>query len=148
VSHAGAGTNGEDDMNRRFALSFVVMFVMAMGLDFFVHGVLLYPDYEKLPNLMRPPAEAQSRMMAMVIAYICMAGAFTWIYLKGRENKPWLAQGLRYGTAIALLTAVPTYLIYYVVSPYPLDLVIKQIVLQAIVIELMAVVLAWLNRTD
>jgi len=29
-------------MNRKFAISSVVMFVIAMGLGFFVHGVLLY----------------------------------------------------------------------------------------------------------
>ena len=42
----------------------------------------------------------------MALAYVFMAVAFTWIYLKGREDKPWLPQGLRYGVAIALLSAV------------------------------------------
>jgi hypothetical protein len=133
-------------MNRKFAISAAVMFVMAMGLGFFVHGVLLYGDYSQLPNVMRPPADAQAKMPLMVLAYISLVVAFTWIYLKGKEDKPWLAQGARYGLAIAFLTAVPTYLIYHVVSQFPLGLAIKQIVFDSITIVLMGIVLAWLNR--
>jgi hypothetical protein len=141
-----ASANGEDAMDRKFAISAVVVFVIGMGLGFFVHGVLLYGDYAKLPNVMRPPADAQAKMPLMVRAYISYAVAFTWIYLKGKEDKPWLAQGARYGLAIALLTAVPTFLIYHVVSQFPLDLAIKQIVFDSITIVLMGLVLAWLNR--
>jgi hypothetical protein len=137
---------GEDAMNRKFAISAAVVFVLWMGLDFFVHGVLLYGDYAKLPNVMRPPADAQAKMPWMVLAYILMAVTFTWIYLKGREDKPWLAQGVRYGVAVAFLTVVPTSLIYHVVTQVPLDLALKQIVLGVIVIMIVAIVLAWLNR--
>jgi hypothetical protein len=135
-------------MNRKFAISSVVMFVIAMGLGFFVHGVLLHGDYAKLPNVMRPPAEVQAKMPLMVLAYISFAVAFTWIYLKGKEDKPWLAQGTRYGLAIAFLTAVPTFLIYHVVSQFPFDLAIKQIVLDSITMIVMGIVLAWLNREE
>jgi hypothetical protein len=137
---------GEESMNRRFVISAVVMFVMAMGIEFFIHGVLLYGDYTKLPNVMRPPAEAQTRMPLMVLAYISLSVAFTWIYLKGRENKPWLAQGVRYGLAVACLTYVPTYLIYHVVAQFPFDLAIKQIIFDSATIVAMGIVLAWLNR--
>jgi len=133
-------------MSRKFAISVVAMFVVGMGLGFFVHGVLLYGDYSKLPNVMRPPAEAAAKMPLMVLAYISIAVAFTWIYLKGREEKPWLPQGVRYGIAIAFLTAVPTYLIYHVVSQFPFELAIKQIVLDSITFVLMGIVLAWINR--
>src|SRR5262245_8360793 len=138
--------NQEDAMNKKFVISAIVVFVLGMGLGFFVHGVLLYGDYAKLPNVMRPPTEAQAKMALMVLAYISWALAFTWIYLKGKEDRPWLAQGARYGLAIAFLTAVPTYLIYHVVSQFPLDLTIKQIVLDTITIVLLGIVLAWINR--
>ena len=48
-----------------------------------------------------------------------MAGAFSWIYIRGHEARPWLPQGLRFGFAVALLTVIPTYIIYYVVQPMP-----------------------------
>jgi hypothetical protein len=133
-------------MNQKFVISVVAMFVVGMGLGFLVHGVLLYGDYMKIPNVMRPPAHAQARFHWMVLAYISIAVAFTWIYLKGREEKPWLPQGVRYGAAIAFLTAVPTYLIYHVVTQVPFDLAIKQIVLDSITIVVMGIVLAWINR--
>jgi hypothetical protein len=44
-----------------------------------------------------------------------MAGAFVWIYSRGVADAPWVPQGLRFGLAVALLTVVPTYTIYYVV---------------------------------
>jgi hypothetical protein len=39
--------------------------------------------------------------------------------MRGVEAKPWVAQGERFGIAVALLTVWPTYLIYYVVQPMP-----------------------------
>ena len=133
-------------MNRQFAMSVGAIFVMAFALGFLVHGVLLYGEYMMLPNLMRPMADANARMPLMAVAYASFAVAFTWIYLKGRESKPWLAQGARYGFAIALLTVVPMYLIYHVVSPYPFSLAIKQIVFEGIAMVLLGIALAWLNR--
>jgi hypothetical protein len=41
-----------------------------------------------------------------------LSGAFVWICARGVEAKPWLAQGVRFGVAVALLTIVPTYMIY------------------------------------
>lgn len=135
-------------MNWTFALSAAVMFVMAVVLGFLAHGVLLHDDYAKLSNVMRPESEVEAGIPLMAIAYACFALAFTWIYRKGREEKPWFAQGSRYGIAVALLTAVPTYFTYHVVAQFPFDLAVKQIVLDAIVIVLMGIVLAWLNRKE
>lgn len=49
------------------------------------------------------------------MAHVIMAGAFVWIYSRGVADAPWVPQGLRFGLAVALLTVVPTYTIYYVV---------------------------------
>jgi hypothetical protein len=132
-------------MDRKFAISAVVMFVMAFALGFFVHGYVLFADYSRLP-IMRPPAEANALMLWMVLAYISFAVGFTWIYQKGRESKAWLPQGIRYGIAVAAITAIPTYLIYHVVTPVPFGLAVRQIIFEAISLVLMAIVLAWLNR--
>jgi hypothetical protein len=88
-------------MNQKFWISAAVMFVMSFGLGFMIHGGLLSGDYARFPNLMRPMAEAQGKLPFMLLAHISLALAFTWIYLKGREDKPWLAQGARYGIAVA-----------------------------------------------
>ncbi len=40
-------------MNKKFALAWLAIFIVWMGGSFVVHGVLLHPDYVKLPNLFR-----------------------------------------------------------------------------------------------
>ena len=75
-----------------------------------------------------------------------LAGAFTWIYAKGVEARDWLPQGLRYGAAVALLTVVPTYLIYYAVQPTPQALMIKQVVFDGILILVLGAIVAFMYR--
>lgn len=132
-------------MNRKCIISAVVMFIMAWALSFVVHGILLGADYSVTAG-MRPPAEAQTLMHYMILAQALFGIAFAWVYVQGKEDKPWLAQGVRYGIAIAFLTVIPTYLIYHVVTPVPFALALKQIGYDTIRVVLMGAVLAWINR--
>lgn len=50
-----------------------------------------------------------------------------------------MAQGVRFGVVIALLTVVPTYMIYYVVQPMPSMHVVKQIIFDGILMVLLGV---------
>jgi hypothetical protein len=133
-------------MTAKFWISAGVMFVLTFVLSLIVHGVLLHGDYTKMLSWMRKPEEAQSLMPWMILAHAVFALAFTWIYLQGREDKPWLAQGIRYGIAVACLALVPIYLIYHVVTPVPLGVAFKQIIFDTIRVVLMGIVLAWINR--
>jgi hypothetical protein len=132
-------------LDRKFWISVAAMFAMLWALSFVVHGVILGSEYAR-SGLWRPPAEGQRMWPIFLLAHLCMALAFSWIYIKGKENKPWLAQGIRYGLAVVLLMIVPFYLIYYVVLPIPFSLAIQQIIYDGIKIVLMGVVLAWINR--
>ena len=133
-------------MNKKFWISTLVIFVLAMATDFLLHGVLLHGDYAQLPNLMRTEADSQHYFGWMIFAHALIAGAFVWIYQRGREEKPFLGQGLRFGFVIALLTIVPTYLIYYVVQPMPGLLVAKQIAFDLVRLLALGVVVAWMNK--
>ena len=82
----------------------------------------------------------------MILAHIIMAGALVWIYERGVEAKSWSAQGVRFGIALSLFAVVPTYTIYYVVQPMPGLLVVKQIVLDALLVVLLGVIVAFLYR--
>ena len=128
-------------------ISAIVMFVMAFVLSYFVHGVLLYSDYMQMQSWMRPQAEVQSLMDYMILAQALFGIAFAWIYVQGRDGKPWLGQGVRFGIAVAALAIAPTYLIYHVVTPVPLIVAIKQIVYDTIRVVLMGAVVAWINRS-
>src|SRR5688572_29298788 len=118
-----------------------------MAGSMIVHGTLLHDEYAQLPNLFRPEADAQRLFHLMVLAHIMLAGAFVWIYSRGVENTPWLPQGLRFGLAVAFLTVIPTYIIYYVVQQMPSALAVKQIVYDTILLLLLGALVAFLIRS-
>src|SRR6185295_10880916 len=132
-------------MNKKFLIAWLVMFVLYFAFGFIVHGVLLHDDYVAT-GIMRPEDQQQGMMGLMVVAHVMLAGAFTWIYARGVENKPWLGQGLRFGLAVAFLAVIPLYLIYYVVQPLPSILVCKQIVFDTVCTLILGAVVAFLYR--
>jgi hypothetical protein len=134
-------------VNKKFFVAWAVVFVVWMAGSFVVHGALLHADYAALASLFRPEADAQGYFPLMVLAHIMLAAAFVWIYSRGAEKKPWLAQGVRFGAAVAFLTIVPTYLIYYVVQPMPGAVVVKQIAFDGILMLVLGAVAAFLYRT-
>ena len=135
-------------MNKRFVVSVAVLFVVSMLFGFLVHGTILAAEYTKLANagIYRTPEQAHPLMGFMLLANLAYAIGLTWIYRMGRDNRPWMGQGFRFGLAIATLTTIPTYLIYYVVTPMPSDVVAKQIVLDAIGMVILGIVAAAVNR--
>ena len=135
-----------ETVNKKFIIAWVVLYVACMLGSFVVHGVLLHADYLQQGNLFRADADQQKYLPLMLVAHVILAGAFVWIYARGAEAKPWLAQGVRFGVAVALLTAVPTYLIYFCVQPMPSALVIKQIVLDSALTVILGIIVAWLYR--
>ena len=133
-------------MIKKLAIAWIAVFVAWMAGSFVVHGLLLHDDYATLPQLFRPEEEAGKYFPIMILAHVILAGAFVWIYSGGAEAKPWPAQGLRFGVAIAFLTVVPTYMIYYVVQPMPGLHVVKQIVFDGLLIVLLGVIVAAVYR--
>lgn len=133
-------------MNKKFLISTLVVFVAWMAGSMLIHGVILGEAYMGLGAMVRTPEGQQATFPYMILAHVLLAGAFVWIYQRGREDKPWLAQGVRYGVAIALVGPVPTYLIYYAVQPWPGNLVAQQIVGDGILVIVLGVIVAALNK--
>ncbi len=133
-------------MNKKFFIAWIVLFIAWFIGSFIVHGVLLGPDYMRLTSLFRAEGDQQKLFPLMIVAHVLLSGAFVWIYARGVESKPWLAQGVRFGIAVALLTIVPTYIIYFVVQPMPGAVVVKQIVFDGILIVVLGAIVAWLYR--
>jgi hypothetical protein len=134
-------------MSKKFIIAWIVLFIAWFLGSFVVHGVLLSPDYMQLTSLFRGAGDAHKYFPLMIVAHLMLSGAFVWIYTRGAEAKPWMAQGLRFGLAVALLTVVPTYMIYFVVQPMPGDVVIKQIVYDGVLTIILGVIVAWLYRS-
>ena len=133
----------------KFAISVVVMFIMSMALGFLVHATLLHADYARLTgSIFRPESDAQGYFGYMLFAHLLMGIGLTWIYRMGHEaGKGVISQGLRFGMAIAVVSTIPTYLIYYAVQRLPSDLVAQQIIFDTISMLLLGVLVAWLNKT-
>ena len=133
-------------MNKKFIIAWIIVFVAWMVGGVVVHGMLLHADYAQLPNLFRTEADSQQHFPLMILAHVMLAGAFVWIYSRGVEATPWLAQGVRFGVAVAFLTIIPTYTIYYVVQPMPGVTVVKQIVFDSILTVILGVIAASVYR--
>jgi hypothetical protein len=133
-------------MSKKFLIAWIVLFAAWFLGSFVVHGVLLRSDYLQLTNLFRAEGDQRKYFPLMIVAHVMLSGAFVWIYARGVEAKPWMAQGVRFGLAVALLTVVPTYMIYFVVQPMPAVIVIKQIVCDGVLTIILGMMVAWLYR--
>src|SRR6202165_2398037 len=133
-------------MNKKLIIAWIVLFIAWFIGSFVVHGLLLYSDYMQLTNLFRAEGDQRRYFPLMILAHVILAGAFVWIYARGVEAKPWLAQGVRFGVVVALLTVVPTYMIYFVVQPMPGEVVIKQILFDGVLMVILGTIVAWLYR--
>jgi hypothetical protein len=133
-------------MDKRFWISGVVMTISTALLGFVVHGVLLADDYTALVGtVMRSPEQANGMMHWMLLADACIGFAMTWIYRQGIGAKATLGQGVRFGIAVAFLTVIPQFLIYWVVTNLPAELVHKQLVFDSVRMVLLGVLVAYLN---
>ena len=133
-------------MDKRFWISGVVMSIATLLVGFLVHGTLLAGDYKALGAMYRPEAEQMNYFPYMIAAHVLMGFAMTWIYRQGIDSgKGVVGQGLRFGLALALFSAIPWYLIYYAVQPLPAALAHKQMIFDTIGLLLMGVLVAYLN---
>ena len=133
-------------MSKKFIIAWIVIFIAWFLGSFVVHGVLLHSDYMQVPNLFRAEGDEQKHFPLMILAHVILSGSLVWIYARGAEAKPWMVQGVRFGIAVALLTVVPTYMIYFVVQPMPGEMVIKQIVYDSVLMVILGTIVAWLYR--
>ena len=134
-------------MNTKFIISSLVTAVASLMEGFLVHGLALHDDYARLANLYRPESQAEGYFGYMLLAHLLIGIGLTWIYRRGREaGKSVLSQGARFGAAIAVVSTIPMFLIYFAVQPVPSDLVAQQIVFDSIGMVVLGVIVAWLNK--
>lgn len=135
-------------MNNKFVVSSLVLAFAALTLGFVVHGLMLQNDYLRLPNIFRPESEAQGYFGFMLLAHLLIGIGLTWIYRRGHEpGKGVVAQGIRFGLSIVVVSTLPMYLIYFAVQRLPSDLVAQQIVFDTIGMLAVGVLTAWLNKS-
>jgi hypothetical protein len=130
---------------KKFILTVIAVFIVANVLGMVIHAVLLQPDYAKVPNLYR--SKDAVLLFWINVAYLAFAIGATWIYAKGVEaNRPWMGQGLRFGLALWLVLAIPSFVMAYAVQPVPSSLMLKQVGYELVGKLLIGLVIAALYR--
>lgn len=127
---------------KKLVLAFVATFILLMATNYLIHSVWLMPDYDAIPLSHRNPAGIERRFWSIVLGQIFFSMMFAYIYTRGRENKSWVEQGIRYGILVAMLTVIPTSLTEYAVYIVPYMLVIKWMVAGGIQLVLAGLVVA------
>ena len=129
---------------KKFVPTVVVVFVVANLMGFLIHAVLLKKDYLPISGYYREMG--QEKMLFISLAYLSFALGSVWVYAKGVEEKSWLGQGVRFGLAMWLILAIPSFLIAYAVQPVPGMLVLKQILFEGADKILLGIITAALYR--
>lgn len=132
-------------MDGRFWIAVAAAFATSFVLSFISQGMILAGDYYQLLGVYRGPPLGAALFALLLLAQLIMAAAMVAIYRYGREERPFLGQGLRFGLLAAALSVIPCYLIGYVVTNIPASLAIKQIVLETIKVVAMGVAVAWVH---
>jgi len=109
----------------RIVGAIVVVFVLSCLFGSLIHGILLQSDYATVADLYRSAAD--TKFILIFVGYLGFAIGSVWMYAHGLEDRPWVGQGVRFGIAVWLVLAVPTFLIAYAVQPLPESLVWKQL---------------------
>jgi len=109
----------------RIVSAIVVVFVLSCLFGTLIHGILLQSDYATVADLYRSAAD--TKFILIFVGYLGFAIGSVWMYAHGLEDRPWVGQGVRFGMAVWLVLAVPTFLIAYAVQPLPESLVWKQL---------------------
>jgi hypothetical protein len=134
-------------MDKRFWISGIVLTVAAAMSGILIHGLMLKPDYAALGPIMRSDEDSAHYMFPwMLLADAAYGFGITWIYRQGwTPGRTAIAQGLRCGFAVALVSTIPMFLIYYAVEPLPGMLVAKQLGFSTVQMLVLGVLAAQLS---
>ena len=133
---------------KKLALAVVAAYIVLMGTEYVVHDIWLRHAYEALPDSWRPVDQMQAKMWIMWTGQFLFTMMFAYIYTRGQENKPWAAQGIRYGILVTLLAVIPYTLGNYVVYRVPHSLAVHWMIAGAAQMLLLGLVVAFFCKKE
>jgi hypothetical protein len=123
----------------------VAAFVILFVAGFVVHNVWLGTTYRQMRDAgfsFRPEDTMRHKLWGVWVSDVLYSILFVWVYARGREEKPWVGQGIRYGILMSLFTVVPSTLNEYVVYNLPHTLTVEWMVAGLITLMLMGLAVA------
>ena len=135
-------------MNKnKFWIAFIVIFVVLEVTNFIIHGTLLSSTYqsEGIKEIFRNMEEMESKMWIMWLTDIIWAFFFTFIFVKGYENKG-IMKGIKYGIYMGIFVSLVFSYQSYVVYPLPYSLVFQWFLFGLIQCILLGIVAALIYK--
>lgn len=123
--------------------AFVILFVAGL----LVHGVWLGKTYQQMRDgrfSFRQENATHQKLWIILVSDALYSILFAWVYAKGREQKSWVGQGIRYGVLMTLFTVVPSALNEYAVYNLPHILAIEWMIAGLTTLTLMGLAVAML----
>jgi archaellum biogenesis protein FlaJ (TadC family) len=131
---------------KKIIFAVIVGIVVQLGGLFLIHAVWLKQDYIETAGLWRTPQAATARGWAILLGTAIYVLGVVLIYVRGREAKPWIGQGVRFGILLAMVATVYASLSGWVILPFPHQLVLKWIIGESSLAVLLGVVIAGICR--
>jgi hypothetical protein len=135
--------------SKRMMLAMAMVFVVLVLAGFLIHAVWLGPTYQSMRDSgfsLRAPDAVQHRLWLIWFGDLLYAIFFVWVYNRGREEKPWVGQGIRYGVLMTLFTIVPSELTEYAVYNLPHMLVVKWMAAGGVVLVILGLLVAAIGQ--
>jgi len=126
-------------------LAVAVVFATLVVAGVLIHVMWLGSTYQGMRDdgfSFRTPDAIRYRLWLIWLSDLLYAILFVWVYNSGREAKPWLGQGLRYGVLMTLFTIVPSALNEYVTYNLGHMLVVKWMAAEGLVLVALGLVVA------
>ena len=132
---------------KKLIVAMLVTYVVLMGTNYLIHGVLLMPDYDVLRPVFRSVEGVTARFWAIAVGQVFFAVAFVWVFVRGLERKSWLVQGIRFGIIASALVVIPQALSQSDTFPVTYMLTIKWMVLESVQMVVLGIVVAAFYRS-
>ncbi|HXY08373.1 MAG TPA: hypothetical protein VEI52_11065 [Terriglobales bacterium] len=132
----------------KFLLRTLAVAIAMFALGFVGHQLLLGHDYVAIEPIMRSKQDLQAHMPFALISCFCFSAALVWMYSQGRNSKPWLGQGMRFGAAVWAIASLPLYLTNYVIEPWPGAFVAKILAWEFVAMLVLGVLTARMAKSD
>lgn len=130
---------------KKFWIAFIVIFIVYEITNFIVHGLILGSTYmsEEVQPLFRPQAVLDSTMWLRLFTELVWSFFFTFIFVKGYENKG-IAEGIKFGIYIGLFYSFVFAYQSYWMLPMPYTLALQWFIfglLQCVVLGVVAAII-------
>ena len=130
--------------NKKFLVSWVVVFVTIFVCDWILHGKILNDLYHQTAQLWRTKEEMNALGLWMMLGNVLWSGAFSYLFLTGCYGKG-LNAGVRFGALVGLLFAAHS-TVMYAIEPYPAVLSISWAVGFVVEYAIAGAVLGLINK--